>query len=43
MYPKSSGMSYITWKESAATLFKKICQREIKKDSPKAEPVSCTC
>jgi glycosyltransferase involved in cell wall biosynthesis len=35
MYPKSSGMSYITWKESAATLFKKIC--------PKAEPVSCTC
>lgn len=40
-HPKSSGMNYLTWKESAAMLLKKISQREIKKDSPKAEPAPC--
>jgi glycosyltransferase involved in cell wall biosynthesis len=40
-HPKSSGMNYLTWKESAAMLLKKICQEEITKDSEKTEPLAC--
>jgi hypothetical protein len=40
-HSKSSGMNYLTWKESAAMLLKKICQGEITKDSAKTELVPC--
>ena len=34
-HPKSSGMNYLTWKESAAMLLNKICKKEIIKDFKK--------
>jgi hypothetical protein len=40
-HSKSSGMNYLTWKESAAMLLKKICQEETAKDSEKHEPLAC--
>jgi glycosyltransferase involved in cell wall biosynthesis len=40
-HPKSSGMNYLTWKESAAMLLKKICKGETAKDSEKNEPLAC--
>lgn len=39
-HPKSSGMNYLTWKESAETLLQKICQGETAKDSQKTEPLA---
>lgn len=40
-HPKSSGMNYLTWKESAAMLLEKICQGETANDSQKTEPLTC--
>jgi glycosyltransferase involved in cell wall biosynthesis len=40
-HPKSSGMNYLTWKQSAAMLLNKICQGETAKDSEKNEPLAC--
>jgi len=40
-HPKSSGMNYLTWKESAAMLLNKICKEEIIKDFKKTEPLAC--
>jgi glycosyltransferase involved in cell wall biosynthesis len=40
-HPKSCGMNYLTWKESAAMLLNKICQGETANDSEKTEPLAC--
>ena len=39
-HPKSAGMNYLTWKESAAMLLEKICQGETANDSQKTEPLA---
>jgi glycosyltransferase involved in cell wall biosynthesis len=40
-HPKSCGMNYLTWKESAAMLLDKIRQGETIQDSEKTEPLAC--
>jgi glycosyltransferase involved in cell wall biosynthesis len=40
-HPKSSGMNYLEWKESASMLLNKICHGETTNDSKKTKPLEC--
>jgi glycosyltransferase involved in cell wall biosynthesis len=40
-HPKSSGMNYLEWKESAAMLLKIVCHGETTNDYKKIKPLAC--